>query len=513
MSVADRNLQVPCLTLSNQRSYAFYSSDNKSEACVKTLAQVMKLRYTGYLQGQRKVIAYTSKPNLEKQKIFIPDDDREPILCAIDHPDTEELFYIQVERIAQCIAADSIGRGGALIHGALCSLNGCGAIMAGRGEIGKTTASKRLPKPWISYCDDSTLVIPDGKSGFTAHPWPTWSRFYWGGSGGSWSVEAFMPLTTIFFLGQAEEDYLEPIDSVKAKSMIIDTVEHVTRSGRRSDNYKRNFVLQCTRSADAIAKAVPAYKLKVSLSGQFWDKMVEVMPDSSSTSNIVQSKLIKPEATASAEYSQDEQIHLIYRGTSMNPTFFEPEMLTVKPYLDSTPQRGDVVCYHVDFKAECIVHRVFSVKDDIIRTRGDNSRNPDEYTVSKSDILGKVITASKENQVRRIYSGHRGVLDMYMRRNSLKAYKLLKMFLNNGYLFISDRGIARRFKPKHLAFRVVVFNKSFIKYPKLIFNGRTVGSYDYRTRSWKIKRPYRLFIDVKALPHFERPQIKRPPKC
>ena len=50
------------------------------------------------------------------------------------------------------------------------------------------------------------------------------------GPGGSWKVEECIPLAAIFFLEQSPDDYVKPVDKAHAKAMIIDTVEHVTRS-------------------------------------------------------------------------------------------------------------------------------------------------------------------------------------------------------------------------------------------------------------------------------------------
>lgn len=498
----------PVLNLANGLTYSFLAGDSTAEACVGALAGAMQLKLAP-CQG-RKIILYTSEEENRELKIFIPADQNEPILCLINPYDSQDLFYIQVERAAQAVAADVISKGGALVHGGLCSLNGSGAIMAGRGGIGKTTASSRLSAPWTSYCDDSTLVIPDGRGKYVAHPWPTWSRFYWGGEGGSWPVEKELPLTRLFFLSQADSDSLEAIDSVRAKSMLIDTIEHVTRSNRKNEKDKQQFVLQCIDSAGSIARVVPAYRLNVCLTGRFWEKMEQVMPtelpDHTTEPLSGAANVTKCAIEQAGRNNGNDLQYFIYRGTSMNPTFFEPEMLTVKPYINQAPRRGDIICYHMPEKDEGIVHRVIGFSDLEIKTRGDNNTKPDDYRVDKAMVIGRVIAARRENVIRQVHGGYPGIAIMHIYR----IYRIINRFIgrlfSKSYRGLAASGLFRILIPRDMRFRVVVFERYFTKYPKLIFNGRTVGSFDYRKKTWKINRPYRLFIDEQKLPVFERPK-------
>ena len=498
----------PNINLSGSLSYSFLAADNNAAAVIAALARAMRLE-EGPCQG-RKVFVYTGEQDISKPKIHIPADEHEPILCTINPYDTEDLLYIQVEQVAQAVAADVICRGGALIHGGLCSLNGHGAIMAGRGGIGKTTASGRLPAPWISYCDDSSLIIPNRcgttSNTYIAHPWPTWSRFYWGGAGGNWSVEEKIPLAILFFLSQTESDHLEPLDKYQAKSMLIDTIEHVTRSSRKKDKDKEDFVLQCIKSAGNIATAVPAYRLGVSLTGKFWREMEGVMPKTELP------ELIKHTAKQlPAKYDQ-EKLHVIYRGSSMNPTFFEPEMLTVVPYREKEPKKGDIICYRVDQKDENIVHRIIAIGNSGIKTRGDNSTCADDYIVDKEAVIGMVVSSRKYDEIRPVYGGRAGVLAMYLRRGYRTTDRFLTKILQKSYFYLAASGIFRKLKPNNMVFKVAVFERYRTKYPKLILNGRTVGTYDFRKMAWKVKRPYRLFVDEQNLPAFEKPELYRPVK-
>ena len=487
----------PVLKLSNNTVYSIVACDSKAGDFITALANTMNLKESG--GGGRKVLVYFSENKIGFPGIILPENDHDPIVCSLLPANNPDMFNMQVERIAQAVVADVISKGGALIHGGLCSYKGSGAVMAGPGSIGKTTASNRLPAPWISYSDDATLIIPNESGGFNAHPWPTWSRFYWNGPGGIWKVEKSIPFLALFFLRQSEKDSVEIVDTHHAKAMLIDTIEHITRLIRLNEKEKHDHVKRYVKSASIIASAVPAYRLGVSLKGEFWREMEKVMP-----------KTINFEKPGYAvkqfpEESKQGEMYFIYRGPSMNPTFIEPELLTIEPYNGKEPKKGDIICYQIDHKNERTVHRVIAVKDSGIKTRGDNNACADGYTVDNAAVIGRVVASRKGIETRTIYGSFAGELDMYWRRSYRKINHVVSQLLYKSYGHLAATGIFRRLKPKNMIFRVAVFERYSQKYPKLVLYSRTVGTYDFRYMSWKINRPYRLFVDEKKLPVFEVP--------
>ena len=488
----------PLLTLSNDLRYSFVACDKAAEAYVKALARTMKLTENG---GGRNVLVYISEKRPSKPGITLPEKDLDPITCSLVQTDNIDMFYMQVEKIARTVVADVLSRGGALIHGGLCSFSGSGAIMAGPGGVGKTTVSSRLPAPWISHCDDATLVIPDGAGGYNAHPWPTWSRFYLGGPGGAWVVEENIPLRSIFFLKQSETDLVEPLDKYQAKAMLIDTIEHVTRLQRWGNKENNVFISRYIDSAGKIASAVPSYRLHVSLEGEFWKEMESVLPEGAEDEKIKQAVRQLPSK------GELEKIHFIYRGTSMNPTLFEPEMLTVMPYKGKNPKKGDIICYRLGQKNNGVVHRIIALKGNSIKTRGDNSASPDDYTVDKSAVIGRVTASIRNDKRRTVYGGHAGLIDMHLQRVSRKINRFVSKLLKKSYYCLSASGVFRKIKPRSMVFKVAIFEKHLRIYPKLVLNGRTVGTFDFRTNTWQIKRPYRLFVDEKKLPLIDDPSL------
>ncbi|MCP4695071.1 MAG: SynChlorMet cassette protein ScmC [Desulfobacterales bacterium] len=194
-------------------------------------------------------------------------------------------------RLSAAIAHEIQIHGGMFLHGALASLpppsspRGArdarerGVILAGPHDVGKTTASERLPPPWRSLCDDASLVVRDREGAYWAHPWPTWTRFLDGGPGGVWDVQRAVPLRAIFFLNQAPKDRLEPVGAGRAASMLAASTKEISwlpppnmEEGEKIAFHRARFENLC-----ALARTAPAYMLHLGPAGDFWRKMERVL--------------------------------------------------------------------------------------------------------------------------------------------------------------------------------------------------------------------------------------------
>jgi SynChlorMet cassette protein ScmC len=163
-------------------------------------------------------------------------------------------------------------RGGVLLHGALAERDGAGVLLAGRGGAGKSTAASRLPRPWRSLCDDTTLVVRDAAGSFWAHPWPTWSRLLRNRRGGHCEVMHAVPLKGIFFLEQAPRDTVDPVRKAQTACILLDLAEQVSRVMVLELEQKQVDKTRVARldTVCSLAQSVPAYRMQVSLKGAFW---------------------------------------------------------------------------------------------------------------------------------------------------------------------------------------------------------------------------------------------------
>jgi SynChlorMet cassette protein ScmC len=189
--------------------------------------------------------------------------------------------YINLMRLSLVFARQAQVSGGVLLHGALAQRDGIGVILAAPGGKGKTTASNRLPAPWRSLCDDTTLVVRDAQGNYWAHPWPTWSLFLDGEPGGTWDVQNAVPLKSIFFLAQAVEDRVERLGPGHAVSMLVECEEQVSSLMARGlcKEEFRVMYLERFNSLCSLAKVVPAHVLHISLTGAFWQEIDQALEE------------------------------------------------------------------------------------------------------------------------------------------------------------------------------------------------------------------------------------------
>lgn len=161
--------------------------------------------------------------------------------------------------------------GAVLLHAALAEYHGCGVLLAAPGGTGKTTASRRLPLPWHSLCDDASLVVRDSGGNYWAHPWPTWSRVADSPVNVSWDVQRAVPLAGLFFLSQAQQDHVSAIGPGQALTMLAQSAKQVYFSLPDEDApLTRSLRVQRFENLCALVQKIPAHRLEISRKGQFW---------------------------------------------------------------------------------------------------------------------------------------------------------------------------------------------------------------------------------------------------
>ncbi len=263
------------LALANGHRWVIRAADEEAGECIKRLAQVMQLR--GADEGREVLVALRPKHQVHLHDI--PGEG--PLQCWLPPRLNPVLGMIQMTEVARRIALSDLNHGSMLIHGALAEYLGGGIIMAGRGGIGKSTASSRLPEPWHSLSDDTTLVVRDESGQYWAHPWPTWSRFNDGGPGGTWTAEHAVPLRAVFFLDRSSSDRLTPVSATQATALIVesetDLAYHMSYLRVYNPDAARTLFGEGIRAAKALARAVPAFSLELSPDGRFWELIQEVL--------------------------------------------------------------------------------------------------------------------------------------------------------------------------------------------------------------------------------------------
>jgi len=203
----------------------------------------------------------------------------EDVICEMGHQESHELDILRMSISIYPIFEGAQDAGGLPFHAALIERDGSGILLAASGDIGKSTCCRRLSSSWQARSDDGTLVVLDEQGRYLAHPFPTWSDFFWRRSEQTWRVEWHAPLSAIFFLEQAEIDEVVPVGRGQAAVLM-------TRSAMQV--YQPNWIVLTQEkgrtvrkklfdNACELAKSIPAFKLRVSLNGQFWKEIEKVL--------------------------------------------------------------------------------------------------------------------------------------------------------------------------------------------------------------------------------------------
>jgi SynChlorMet cassette protein ScmC len=185
----------------------------------------------------------------------------------------------QMMELGLLIASSAEARGGLLLHGALAEKNGRGILLAGPSDVGKTTASRRLPPPWRSCSDDCTLIVREQGGRYMAHPWPTWSSFLDGDHGQSWDVQASVPLQAVILMSQGEMEHIAPLRQGRAACMLYEIAEQAWYGLNTEYDRTKLQKLRARRFANIceLVRHIPAYTLYLSKDGAFWEQIEQVL--------------------------------------------------------------------------------------------------------------------------------------------------------------------------------------------------------------------------------------------
>ena len=502
------------LNLADGSRWNIHAGDAQALQIVSRLGEVMQLPRGGNTGPTLWVTVNNAdsgkKPISGDPAVTVPPDVRPPLrTCVLSPPTDHDMLTIQMMRLSLEIVRDAQSRGGLLLHGALAENGHTGVILTGPGQVGKTTASRRLPPPWHSLCDDATLIVNDRKGDYHAHPWPTWSRLYSSGPGGKWDVQRAVPLQAIFFLAQSLDNRVSHINTGPAIAMLMESVQQVSRPMTRKLKEPEVHTLyrEQLAAASRVVRVVPIYMLHINLNGNFWKEIERV------TSDMVKRPAHIPQhpvfTTAGPEFEKSPdpghwKQRVMYTGPSMNPTCREPDLLEIIPYGDRPVKRGDIICFRPPGTSHSVVHRVIRITSGGIRTRGDNNTENDPYLVQLSDINGKVVSAWRGRNSRRIAGGWRGSFVQYGVRLRRFIRKMIAKVLKRLYYRLAKTGIFRRLMLPGFRPHVVAFQTKHQTYFKLMMGRRVVGRCSRRQGTWRIRFPFHLFVDESTLPKLSR---------
>lgn len=310
MSKSDQGTKVYGLHLADGTRWCFCAGDPELQPWLEKFARVLCLRY-GSLRGARRVVFRAAErlSRSERQSLLRlaktpPDSERgkscwawgrrNRFLCAAPGGDDDKEFvYAIAAAIAQqpesgiALMSDALNpvylhatlKGGLPLHAALAEFCGKGVLFAAPGGTGKSTCASRLPPPWKSHCDDTALIVRDASQCYHAHPFPTWSDHLWGKRDSRWSAEHHLPVSAIFFLQQAPCDSVERLGEGAAALHIQDSAKQILIRWWKQmlPELRKRMIMVAFENACTLARRIPAFKLKLSLMGSFWQNVEETL--------------------------------------------------------------------------------------------------------------------------------------------------------------------------------------------------------------------------------------------
>lgn len=413
------------------------------------------------------------------------------MVCRFPTTGNGEELVSRAMEVSLAIAHTAQRRGGILVHGGLVEYEGSGVILAAPGGTGKSTACSRLPDHWRPRSDDAVLIVRDPQGNYFAHPWPTWSLFYDNGPGGEWDIAVATPLKAFYFLFQSPEDALEGLIPTQAAAMLIESVEQANRlfDRRLSHSEIQENHLQQFSNVCALTEDLPAYRLRLSLTGEFWKLMEGSMKQRISSGKGSRVAAVPAEVVD----TPIAQSGVVFSGNSMYPTLKGPDYLEICPYNGAKPRRGDVVYFRAPRTGIMVVHRVTALGSNGFRTKGDNNPQDDPGLVPLSALEGRVVAARGSGKDRRIRGGTAGMMDYYyalaFRKARIMAGRLYRLFSRYCPLMEIMRSLAH----KRVKFKFILFGKMPLGCMKMFVNNRCVGQ--YVRGAWHISYPWRLLAD------------------
>lgn len=512
---ADSDPRAPCtgIRLANGQQWRFYPTDTGSAEAIQRMADVMELSPSSSGTELFVTVRWHRK---DENRARVPG--RTPLVCTIPPGTNEAMQIIQMMDLATMIASETLPCGGLLIHGALAERDGSGIILAAPGGTGKTTASNRFPPPWRSLSDDATLVVRDAHGNFFAHIWPTWSRFFENGPGGSWEVERGVPLSAIFFLSQSPKDYAEPLNAGEAIAYLIESVHQIMGTPSRSGCSRDESESLCGMELDAVSalvNAIPAYHLHISLTGRFWEEIDTVLDQRTgsvrdnrkerTTSHAKKSPWIQsPDPTI--DLFGAGHIPVVYSGPSMNPTLRAPDLLDVVPYQGEMVAVGDVICFTQTGDEKKIVHRIIRITGSGIQTQGDNNPTADPALIQDDRIIGRVNGVIRGKHYQKIANGTFGRFTRWKMRIRKSALDQLVKIIRIG---MPALGLTRAISPRlpgRWKPRIILFSSRNTRVMRLFFGSSVAGEFNTTQSKWIVRLPFRLLVNDTALPTIERPE-------
>jgi hypothetical protein len=184
----------------------------------------------------------------------------------------------------------------------------------------------------------------------------------------------------------------------------------------------------------------------------------------------------------------------------MRPLFQPGDRIHFAPCRVQELRRGDVIIFIPDGQAERVVHRVVSKGPEGVRTQGDANPGRDTGAVRQEHIVGRAVSVERKGRLQPVAGGLAGHLSVACIRAFRRCDHLVSYVLYPCYRVLVRSGLFRAFLPPALRPRVVTYERGGAREMQLVLGRRIIGRRPAGSGAWKIRRPYRIFVDERVLP-------------
>jgi len=188
------------------------------------------------------------------------------------------------------------------------------------------------------------------------------------------------------------------------------------------------------------------------------------------------------------------------RGESMSPLFRPGDRILFAPCRIEDLSRGDVIIFNAPGQEERVVHRVITTGPAGIRTKGDANLSRDSWELRQEHIIGRAVSLERRGRMIGVWGGGAGhlaarILGMLRRLDHRSSWVLHPL-----YHCLSRSGIARRFVPLSMTPRIINLKRQDGTEKQLLMGKKVIGRRLPGETAWRIRRPFRLFVDERTLP-------------
>jgi hypothetical protein len=192
--------------------------------------------------------------------------------------------------------------------------------------------------------------------------------------------------------------------------------------------------------------------------------------------------------------------YMYHTGPSMYPTLRPGDRVCIVPYNGQEIRRGDVIAFIPGEENRKITHRIISIDWQGVKTRGDNNNRVDGWVLQPVHILGRVVYAQGRKGRRLVFGGLVGHLFALAVRVIHRLESSVSDLLRPCYERMARAEVFSRWPFLQRKIRVVSFNRPTGRELHLLMGKRVIGRWLAGRGQWRIRRPFRLFVDETSLP-------------